>query len=153
MLRNNDLTYVTLFSSAGVGCYGFKQEGFHCVATNELLSKRLNIQKVNEICDNESGYVSGDIGTSEVKEKIYSEIKKWEKVGNDRIDLVVATPPCQGISVINHKKNGEEIKKNSLVVESIEIVKQIRPRFFIFENVMAFQSKRCIEHMLPRSSA
>jgi len=30
------------------------------------------------------------------------------------------------------------------VVESIEIVKQIKPRFFIFENVMAFQKTLCI---------
>ena len=27
-------TYVSLFSSAGVGCYGFMEEGFYCVATN-----------------------------------------------------------------------------------------------------------------------
>lgn len=38
-------TYVSLFSSAGVGCYGFKMEDFECVATNELIEKRLNIQK------------------------------------------------------------------------------------------------------------
>lgn len=34
---NNTLTYISLFSSAGVGCYGFKQEGFECVATNEII--------------------------------------------------------------------------------------------------------------------
>ena len=38
-------TYITLFSSAGVGCYGFKLNGFDCVATNELLDVRLDIQK------------------------------------------------------------------------------------------------------------
>ncbi|HEO0300076.1 TPA: DNA cytosine methyltransferase [Streptococcus agalactiae] len=26
---NNALTYISLFSSAGVGCYGFKQGGFN----------------------------------------------------------------------------------------------------------------------------
>ena len=35
-------TYISLFSSAGVGCYGFKQERFHCLATVELLERRLN---------------------------------------------------------------------------------------------------------------
>lgn len=30
-------TYVSLFSSAGIGCYGFKEAGFSCVATVELL--------------------------------------------------------------------------------------------------------------------
>lgn len=30
-------TYISLFSSAGVGCYGFMLEGFECIATNELI--------------------------------------------------------------------------------------------------------------------
>ena len=38
-------TYISLFSSAGVGCYGFKQEGYYCIATVELLERRLNVQK------------------------------------------------------------------------------------------------------------
>ena len=47
---NNKLTYITLFSSAGVGCYGFKEAGYECIATNELIEKRLNIQKNNKKC-------------------------------------------------------------------------------------------------------
>ena len=42
--KNKPLTYISLFSGAGVGCYGFKMNGFECIATNELLTKRLNIQ-------------------------------------------------------------------------------------------------------------
>ena len=36
MLKNGRLTYVSLFSSAGAGCYGFKMEDYCCIATNEL---------------------------------------------------------------------------------------------------------------------
>lgn len=144
MLKDKSLTYVSLFSCAGVGCYGFRMEGFHCVATNELLPRRLDVQKANHKCEYESGYVPGDITTDEVKQHIYTEIDRWTKKGNDRVDVVVATPPCQGISVINHKKTSKEINRNSLVVESVEVIKNIRPRFFIFENVMAFQKTLCI---------
>lgn len=42
------LNYISLFSSAGVGCYGFKQEKFNCVAISELIERRLDVQKVNE---------------------------------------------------------------------------------------------------------
>lgn len=143
MLKDKSLTYVSLFSCAGVGCYGFKQEGYHCIATNELVQRRLNVQKFNSKCDYESGYISGDITSIETKEKIYAEIDKWEKLGNDRVDVVIATPPCQGISVINHKKNEHDLKRNSLVVESVEIIQNIRPRVFIFENVQAFQKTIC----------
>ncbi|HFD5696895.1 TPA: hypothetical protein ACIN26_000357 [Streptococcus agalactiae] len=45
---NNTLTYISLFSSSRVGCYGFKQEGFECVATNEIIDRRLGIQRINK---------------------------------------------------------------------------------------------------------
>ncbi|NLD19887.1 MAG: N-6 DNA methylase [Clostridiales bacterium] len=144
MLKDKSLTYVSLFSCAGVGCYGFHMEDFHCVATNELLPRRLDVQKANHKCEYDSGYVSGDITTDEVKQHIYDEITRWSHKGNDRVDVVVATPPCQGISVINHKKTSKEINRNSLVVESVDVIKNIKPRFFIFENVMAFQKTLCI---------
>ena len=35
MTNSNKLTYISLFSSAGIGCYGFKMEGYECIATNE----------------------------------------------------------------------------------------------------------------------
>lgn len=145
MLKRGDtLTYVSLFSSAGVGCYGFKMEGFECIATNEIIGRRLEVQKANHKCRFDSGYVVGDISTDDVKARIYAEVDRWSKLGNDRVDVLMATPPCQGISVINHKKNSGEIKRNSLVIESAEIIKRIHPRVFIFENVMAFQKTLCV---------
>lgn len=152
MLKDKTMTYISLFSSAGVGCYGFHMEGFACVATNELLPRRMDVQRVNKKCKLDSGYIPGDITQPTIKQKIYDEISKWEKLGNDGIDVIIATPPCQGISVINHKKNDREINRNSLVVESVEIIDRIKPRFFIFENVMAFQKTLCItpdEQVMP----
>lgn len=142
--RSDTLTYVSLFSSAGVGCYGFKMEGFECIATNEIIPRRLDVQKANEKCRFLSGYIAGDISTPEVKEQIYKEVERWAQLGNDQVDVLMATPPCQGISVINHKKNEGEIKRNSLVIESAEIIKQIHPRVFLFENVLAFQKTLCV---------
>ena len=152
MLKDKTMTYISLFSSAGVGCYGFHMEGFECVATNELLPRRMEVQRVNQKCRLDTGYIPGDITQPTIKHKIYDEINKWKKMGNDGIDVIIATPPCQGISVINHKKNEREITRNSLVVESVELIEQIKPRFFIFENVMAFQKTLCItpgEQVMP----
>ncbi len=145
MLKDKSLTYVTLFSSAGVGCHGFQMEGYHCIATNEIIERRMQVQRCNHKCEFDTGYIVGDITSAEVKQKIYDEIHRWKKEkSNDRVDVIVATPPCQGISVINHKKNDKEINRNSLVVESVELISKINPRFFIIENVMAFQKTLCI---------
>lgn len=140
---NNKLTYISLFSSAGVGCYGFKMNGYECVATNELIERRLNIQKINNKCRYKTGYILGDITKVNTINKIFKEIEKWKKKGNDGIDVLIATPPCQGMSVANHKKTSDEIKRNSLVVESIKIISNIQPKVFIFENVSAFLKTAC----------
>ncbi|MFP6091435.1 DNA cytosine methyltransferase [Helicobacter pylori] len=146
MLFDQTLTYISLFSGAGVGCYGLLEEGFECVATNEILEKRLNIQRINRKCKLDESYISGDIKKPETKEKILKQIRFYsKKFGNDRVDLVVATPPCQGMSVANHKKKNDEIKRNSLVVESVDLIKQIKPRFFILENVPSFYKTGCID--------
>lgn len=139
-------TYISLFSSAGVGCYGFKMEDYECIATNELIERRLNVQKANKKCKYPSGYICGDVTSDETKALLYAEIDLWkrkEKIKN--VDVVIATPPCQGMSVANHKKSDTEIIRNSLVVESIKIIKAIHPKFFVFENVPAFMKTICTD--------
>ena len=124
------LTYISLFSSAGVGCYGFKINGFDCIITSELIERRLNVQKCNKKCKYESGYILGDITEENIKNKAFNEISQFKAKENIKeVDVVIATPPCQGMSVANHKKTDTEIKRNSLVVEAIEMVKRINPRF------------------------
>lgn len=134
---------MSLFSSAGVGCYGFKMEDFECIATNELLPVRMNVQKHNQKCKYDSGYITGDITNKIVKEKLYDEIDKWKKEEDlTSVDVVIATPPCQGMSTANYKKKNE-LKRNSLVVEAIEIIEKIQPKIFVFENVSAFMKSLC----------
>ncbi|MDP2631764.1 MAG: DNA (cytosine-5-)-methyltransferase, partial [Candidatus Uhrbacteria bacterium] len=141
----NPLTYVSLFSSAGVGCFGFKQEEFKCVATVEIIKRRLDVQKYNDKCFYESGYIADDIVKEETKERIKMELERWKKEqGMKELDVLISTPPCQGMSVANHKKKNE-LGRNSLVVESIKLVDDIAPKFFIFENVRAFLNSTCTD--------
>lgn len=143
-VRKN-LTYISLFSSAGVGCFGFKQENYNCVATVELIERRLNVQKYNHKCLYPSGYICGDITLQETQDKVLRELQMW-RARRQLLDLdvLIATPPCQGMSVANHKK-GDELQRNSLVVESIKMIREIKPRFFIFENVSAFLKSICTD--------
>ena len=146
MCSVNKPTYISLFSSAGIGCYGFLDAGFECIATNELIERRINVQKCNHKCKYDSGYICADITKQETKDALYEQIALWKKKeGVKRVDVLIATPPCQGMSVANHKKSDTEIVRNSLVVESISIIKEIQPRFFIFENVPAFMKTVCTD--------
>lgn len=139
------LTYISLFSSAGVGCYGFKQAGFECIATCELLSQRMEIQRANNKCRYDSGYITGDISLPEIKDKLCDEISFWKKMHKIiNVDVIVATPPCQGMSTANYKK-GDETKRNSLVVEAITLIKKVKPRIFVLENVKSFLKTECTD--------
>lgn len=143
--NQNKMTYISLFSGAGVGCYGFSMENFDCIATVEIIERRLKIQKYNKKCFYDSGYIADDLTKQTTKDKIFSEIDFWKNKHNIKeVDVVVATPPCQGMSVANHKKNNETVR-NSLIVESIKLINQIRPKVFIFENVRAFLTTECTD--------
>ena len=99
------MNYISLFSGAGVGCYGFLLEGFKCIATNEVVERRLNIQKFNNKCKYETGYIYGDITNERVKQQLFDQVKIWEKKENlKRVDVVIATPPDRVLIVgVNSK--------------------------------------------------
>ena len=105
------MNYISLFSSSGIGCFGFKQEGFEGVATSELIERRLNVQRANKKVKYSDGYILGDITEQSVKNKLFFAVDHYKKLENiSDIDVIIFTAPCQGMSVANHKKNDAKIK-------------------------------------------
>lgn len=145
IMKCNRLGYVSLFSSAGVGCHGFNLEGFDCIVTSELIPRRIEVQKHNNVCSLDSGYVTGDITDSNVQERIFTGIDMWQdRYKSKEVEVILATPPCQGISVANHKKK-DELGRNSLVIESIKIINKVHSKYFVFENVRGFLKTLCTD--------
>lgn len=141
----NKKGYVSLFSGSGVGCHGFSTEGYDCIVTSEIIPRRLEIQKFNDVCSLDDGYVVGDIADPHIQNQILRLIKNWQKTYKQSdIDVIIATPPCQGISVANHKKKNEQVR-NSLVIESLKIIKEVEPRHFVLENVRGFLNTVCTD--------
>lgn len=134
------LTYATLFSAAGLGCYGFKEEQYRCVATAELIARRLEVQKANSVCERPEDYFLGDLSEQAFLNEIIEHVRSATK----DLTFVIATPPCQGMSVANHKKKNE-LQRNSLVVNSLLFIEQVKPRFFVLENVRAFLKTLCTD--------
>lgn len=63
----------------------------------------------------------------------------------DEIDLLIGGSPCQDLSqanVINNpKREGLDGKKSSLFYEYARILKQVRPKYFLLENVASMTKK------------
>ena len=127
---------ISLFSSAGIGEYYLKEIGIEVVLANEIVKKRAETHKViYPSCH----IVNKDLTTKQAKE----EIINWCK--NKKIDLVIATPPCQGVSTAGKNKSERSIyedSRNFLVLSALEIIDSIRPSFFLIENVPRFQEMK-----------
>lgn len=54
----------------------------------------------------------------------------------EQIDLFLCGSPCQDMSLMNiNNKVGVNGKKSSLLYKCVEILKQVKPKYFLFENV------------------
>lgn len=62
-----------------------------------------------------------------------AEIRKLSKVGDSEVDLVFGGPPCQGFSIGGAQDVEDE--RNKLVGSFARIVQQLRPKYFVMENV------------------
>lgn len=119
---------VTLFASSGIGEYYLNQLNIDVVASNEIIPRRAELYKK---LYPKSNMIVGDIRDSKIK----SELKKY------KTDIVIASPPCQGISIAGASRNNKLRlldERNYLVLHSIEVIKEISPNYVLFENVPAF---------------
>ena len=51
---------------------------------------------------------------------------------------MIGGPPCQGFSHIGKRQLDD--KRNKLVFEYVRLIKEIKPKYFIFENVPGIAS-------------
>lgn len=58
----------------------------------------------------------------------------------DETFVVFGGPPCQGFSRSNTKTRTLENKNNSLFEEFVRIISEVKPKWFVFENVEGIQS-------------
>lgn len=124
--------FVSLFSSAGIADYGLKLAGGRCLAACEIDVNRRNAHLANFDCP-----VFEDI-----KQDKYQIV---EYLKNTSVDLIIATPPCQSFSTANSARGkmqdyraAEKDVRNTLFLEAIFIIKKLKPKFIIFENVPNF---------------
>lgn len=121
---------ISLFSGGGVGESRLQEVGVEVVVANELLESRENLFKA---LNPETPLLVGDITDESIKSEIC-------KLGMG-VDLVIATPPCQGVSVAgkNRSLSSQVLdKRNYLIFDAIEIVRRVKPKFVVFENVSTF---------------
>lgn len=123
---------MSLFAGGGIGEFSLGNTNVEIVIANEILKTRVDFYKYyHPKCD----VICDDITRSETKDKLIKLGKKHN------IDFIIATPPCQGASLIGKNKNLEEMKndfRNYLIFDAVEIFEQLLPSFVLIENVPRF---------------
>lgn len=126
-----NLKGVSLFSSGGIAETYYNDINIDIVVANELLQKRVDFYKHFY---SQADVVCGDIQDANIKKNILS------KIGPD-VKLLVATPPCQGLSSIGKNRTQEAFEQDSrnfLIFDVFEIIDACNFDYILIENVPRF---------------
>lgn len=118
------LNAVSLFANVGVAEAYFDKVGVNVVVANEIDPERARFY--NHLYPT-TDMVVGDITSKSIQDEIVS------KSVAHNVELLIATPPCQGMSTAGKKEEFDP--RNSLICCAVEIVKRLNPKFIMLENV------------------
>lgn len=123
---------ISLFSSAGIGELRLPKDQIDFVLANELLEQRANCY---HFFYPQTEMLCGDIMDPNNKQYIIN------KANNEHVDLLLATPPCQGLSTLGKNKVQEQYvndRRNFLVLEVLDIIDACNFSYILIENVPKF---------------
>lgn len=126
---------VDLFAGCGGLSEGFIQNGFNLLASNEFDESVFETNKRNHSkYASEDKFILGDITKDEIKEKILSVC------GRNQVDVILGGPPCQGFSYAGWRNPDDT--RNQLFRDFVAIVRALKPKFFVMENVLGILTMR-----------
>ena len=120
------MKYIDLFSGAGGMSFGFLAQNFENVLSIDIDKDSVKTYKRN--------MPNHNVIQSDISKLTDVEIK--EIVNDNRVDVVIGGPPCQGFSIAgNIGRKFIEDERNYLFLEFLRVVKIINPKIFVMENV------------------
>jgi len=118
---------VDLFCGCGGLSEGFEQAGFEVCFLNDIDKSAFMTASKNH--PNAKGFLGGIEFLS--KEQIEGALGEE----NPKIEGIIGGPPCQGFSMANMQSRFIDNPRNSLFKHYVRLVHEIRPLFFVMENV------------------
>lgn len=123
---------IDLFSGCGGLSEGLRQAGFKVVLSVEL---SLNAVRTYTLNHPETPVIRRDIRDVKIEDL-------RSVLGEKTIDLVAGCPPCQGFSSMRRLNRRASVRddRNGLVLEYLRVIKILRPRAIMMENVPALEN-------------
>ena len=123
---------ISLFSSAGIGELKLPKDTIEFVLANELVERRANCYK---FFYPQTTMLRGDITSPNIKNKIINTANR------ENVNLLIATPPCQGLSTLGKNKVQDDYindRRNFLILEVLDIIDACHFDYVLIENVPKF---------------
>jgi DNA (cytosine-5)-methyltransferase 1 len=121
----------SLFSSAGIAETYFGEVDVNIITANELIKERAELYQA---IYPKSKMIAGNILNDNIFRSIINNTP-------EKIDFLLASPPCQGMSVAGKNRNIEQMlndERNYLVFRIIDFIQIKSPDFVLIENVPTF---------------
>jgi DNA (cytosine-5)-methyltransferase 1 len=120
------MTYIDLFSGSGGFSLGFDNKGFQNIFSIDIEPSFCETYKYN--------FPNHKLIEKDICQLSDAEIKYLKEV--EDIDVVIGGPPCQGFSIAgNIGRKFIDDPRNKLFKEFVRVVKVVKPKFFVMENV------------------
>lgn len=127
-------TCIDSFSGAGGLSLGLKRAGYEVLLTFDNDARCIETQLANP------QYFNHSIIRSDVADMVNGEIRRVTGLARGELFLLSGGPPCQGFSV--QRIGDDEDDRNQLVAQYMELVSDLRPHYFLMENVPGLTGKR-----------
>jgi len=125
-----NLRAVDIFAGAGGLSLGFENAGFNVVFAVER-----DVWSAETYRTNWNGR-SREVIVSDISQINFTDTLKKFKLTRGEMDILLGGPPCQGFSSSNMKTRTADNPKNQLFKEFLRAVKEIYPKWILFENVL-----------------
>nr|WP_294896730.1 DNA cytosine methyltransferase [uncultured Pedobacter sp.] len=134
------VTFLDLFAGAG----GFSEGFLQAEHGNKFYDFRLG-SDINENCElthlaryNYQLGIDAEFLRQDITEPDFIE-NLLKKLKNQTIDVVCGGPPCQSFSLAGKRKKFD--KKDDLFAHYLNVIKLLRPKYFVMENVKGILTK------------
>lgn len=118
------LNGISLFANVGIAEAYLKELDIEIKIANEIDEERARFyQEVYK----DTHMICGDIMDDTVRSYLVEEAIK------NRVDFLIATPPCQGMSEAGLRLEFDP--RNQLISYAIDVIKRVKPKFVLLENV------------------
>lgn len=133
-------TVIDLFAGAGGFSEGFLQAQLGEKAFDFLLASDINencelthLARYNRQLGLDTAFLRMDIQDPSFIPTLV------ERISRKQVDVVCGGPPCQSFSLAGRRRTFD--KKDDLFASYLEVIRQLRPKYFVMENVRGILTK------------